>query len=150
MKLIIYYNVESGGDGSVHANFFESEELAEWDDEHDIEGWAEPSVGSIIFESDSPISCTKDIITKELYLIEHYFDGYNEDNKEEKEFSNKFFPNGLPKFTVKTEEVEDKSDDYEYIYNNVYIGDKKITRIFKRKINSGKIFEDFLNKNMTL
>lgn len=146
MKLTIYYSVINGGDGSAYPNFWESKELAEWDEEHDTECWAESSVGDISFESESFISCLTEITTKELYLIEHYFDDYDPDENEQQEFIEKFFPNGLPIFIVKLEEIETRPSDYKYIYNNIYVDKKKIGKIFKEREKSGKIFEDFLNK----
>jgi hypothetical protein len=38
-KKVIYYSIRNGGDGSAYPYFYESEELAEWDQEHLTEGW---------------------------------------------------------------------------------------------------------------
>lgn len=146
MKVIIYYNVGDGGDGSAYPQFYESEELAKWDEEIHDPRWGEPSTGEIVLESDSPITHNLDLTTKEAYLINTYLEAYGPDRDEQQEFIEKFFPDGLPKFSVITENVYQQPDDYEYIYNNVYVGDKKVARIFRKKEDSGKVFEDSLNR----
>ncbi len=144
MKLKIYYCVTNGGDGSAYPSFFESKELAEWDEEHEEEGWAESSVGGISFESESPIVCLDEIITKESYFIDEYLDEYgdNDNENEKEEFLEKFFPNGLPTFSVGIEPAN-KTEDY--VYNNVYVDDKKVARVFRKKENSGEVFAELLN-----
>jgi len=144
MKFTIYYCVTNGGDGSAYPSFFESKELAEWDEEHETEGWAESSVGSISFESDSPITCLEDTITKESFYIERYLDEYgdDEDNEEQQEFIEQFFPSGLPTFSVG---IEPAGKSETYVYNNVYVGDKKVARIFRSKEKSGEVFAELLN-----
>ena len=56
-KLELYYSIQNGGDGSAYPEFFESAELAEWDQENPLydEGWAEDCSGTLRLESDSPI-----------------------------------------------------------------------------------------------
>ncbi|MCK5617387.1 hypothetical protein KAR91_86795 [Candidatus Pacearchaeota archaeon] len=142
MKLIIYYNVGDGGDGSAYPNFYESEELASWDEEEHEPRWGEPSAGKMVFESDSPITHNIDIETKEAYLIDKYLDGYSPDERLKQKFIEKFFPDGLPTFSVTTEPV--KTTD-EYLYNNVFVDGKKVAKEFKSVEESGKVFEDFLN-----
>ena len=39
MKKRIYYSVNSGGDGSAYPYWFDSQELADWDNDHQYEGW---------------------------------------------------------------------------------------------------------------
>ena len=64
--LTLYYSVQNGGDGSAYPVFFESMELAELDQDTMDEGWGESCTGSIVLESDSPITVTYPIIhTKE-------------------------------------------------------------------------------------
>ena len=74
-KLELFYSPSNGGDGSVSVNFVESAKLASWLQENDFcdEGWAEDCSGSIILESESPITCKKDIDTIED-TIEYYED----------------------------------------------------------------------------
>jgi len=147
MKLTIYYCVTNGGDGSAYPTFFESKELAEWDEEHDSEGWGEPSAGDISFESESPIVCLEEITTKESYFIEYYIDecGDFEDESEVKEkFLEAFFPNGLPTFRVEIEPNDDE-ESKDCVYNNVYVGDKKVAKIWRGKERSGDLFADLLN-----
>ncbi len=141
-KLIVYYCVTNGGDGSVYPSFFESKELAEWDEEHAYEGWAESSVGDISFESESPIICLDEIETKESYLIDEYLDDWEEREDEKQKFLEKFFPDGLPTFRVETEKTST-----DYLYNNVFVGDKKVARKFRNPKESGKAFEEFLNNS---
>jgi hypothetical protein len=139
-KLVVYYSVINGGDGSAYPHFWESKELAEWDEEHDYEGWAESSVGNISFESDSSIVCLDEITTKEKYLIDEYFEGYEPNENEQQEFTEKFFPSGLPTFRVETEKTST-----EYLYNNVFVNNKKVAKMFRNPKDSGESFEEFLN-----
>ena len=55
MKTEIWYNIQNGGDGSVHPKWFESKELAIIDENSMVEGWGEPCYGSIIITHDTPI-----------------------------------------------------------------------------------------------
>lgn len=142
MKLTVFYSVQNGGDGSAYPRFMESKKLCEFDQEHMSEGWGESCTGSISFESDSPITCLDDIVTKESYFIDNYCDEYdNGKSKEQMEFVSKFFPNGLPKFTVKVEDTKSK----DYTYNLVFVDGKQVARVFREVSKSGASFERFLN-----
>ena len=71
MKTEIWYNIQNGGDGSVHLRWFESKELARIDEEHMDEGWGEPSYRSIVIIHDSQIELsikpqTLDQVIKEV------------------------------------------------------------------------------------
>jgi hypothetical protein len=55
MKTKFYYSVGNGGDGSAYPQFFETEELAEWDQEFLLEGWGESCVSYFEVEHDGPI-----------------------------------------------------------------------------------------------
>ena len=74
-KLELFYSPSNGGDGSVSVNFVESAKLASWLQENDIcdEGFAEDCSGSIVLESESPITCNMSIDTIED-TIEYYQD----------------------------------------------------------------------------
>jgi hypothetical protein len=135
--LEIHYSIRNGGDGSASPEFMESAELASWDQGHMDEGWGEDCSGSIEFESDSPIICKEKITTKESYLIRMI--NYGEDYEE---FKGVFFPEGLPKFTVVTEDAGSPG----YLYNKVYLGEKEVAKIFKRESDSGKVFEEKINR----
>lgn len=87
---MIYYSITNGGDGSAYPEFMESEELAEWDQDHQSEPWGEPCTGSIEIESDSPIT-VKDLTTKESYYINNYCDSWGDRTKERAEYVKKFF-----------------------------------------------------------
>jgi hypothetical protein len=146
MKFTIYYNVTNGGDGSAYPSFYESMELADWVEDHEDEGWGESSTGSIVVKSNSPITCSEKMTTKEAFLIDRYFDTYDYDRKEDErnEFMEKFFPDGLPTFTVITEEIND-DPEYMYLRNNIFADGEKIASEWQNREKSGKVFEDFLN-----
>ena len=40
-KLTLWYSVQNGGDGSAYPSFFETKELAEWDQDNQDEGFGE-------------------------------------------------------------------------------------------------------------
>ncbi len=138
MRQKIFYSVQNGGDGSAYPEFMESMELADFDQEHMSEGWGESCTGSITIESDSPIKCP-DMTTKESYFIEHYCDD-SCDTDERDEFISKFFPDGLPTFTVKTGKPDGK-----YVYNNVYVDGKLVAKVFRTIAKSGDVYEELLN-----
>lgn len=69
MKTTIYYSVQNCGDGSAYPSFFESQELADLDQEYQVEGWGEPCTGSITIDSDGPFT-SKDVQSKEDVLKE--------------------------------------------------------------------------------
>ena len=91
----IYYNVHNCGDGSVRVNFFDSEELADWDEEHQYEGWGESCASHIEVESKSPIVC-EDVKNKLNYLVRLFDD----ESEYLDEFIQEFFKEGVPKFDV--------------------------------------------------
>jgi len=90
MKRKIFYSINNGGDGSAYPIFLESQELAEWDQDHMWGGWGESCDGSITIESDSAIFC-EDVIS-----IEDYFKENVKGEEYEEEFIEQFFPDGLP------------------------------------------------------
>lgn len=143
MNLTIYYSVRNGGDGSAYPTFMESDELANWDQEHMDEGWGESCTGSFTVSSDSPITCVDKIVTKEQFFVERYAE--EELNKrQEKEaikFIEEFFPNGLPTFTVTTE----VTGNDKYLYNKVMVNGVEVAKIFKSVKDSGEKFETELN-----
>lgn len=104
-KLTLFQSIRSGGDGSANAHLVESYELAEWDQDHQDEGWGETCIETIDLESDSPIRVVDKIETKEEYL-EDMMD-YGKDKEEVDEFVAQFFPNGLPA------DLKEKVEDYE-------------------------------------
>jgi hypothetical protein len=104
-----YYSIINGGDGSAYPHWFESQELADWDNDHQYEGWGETCTGDIEFTGEALF----DITTKEGYLVELFL---NEDKNLE-EFKEEFFPDGIPEFEVK---IIDKNY-YGIYYNNELI-----------------------------
>jgi hypothetical protein len=70
MKKRIYFSIQNGGDGSAYPRWFESEELAEWDQRHMDEGWGEPCCGYVEAQSDSEITFNEEITTIEDIIKE--------------------------------------------------------------------------------
>jgi hypothetical protein len=136
----LYYSIRNGGDGSAHAYFMESEELCQWDQDHMSEGWGESCNNCFTLKSATEIVPVDEIETKEAYFIDRYMDGYG-DEEEAAEFIAQFFPDGLPHFTVTTEET----DNPKYLYNNVFVGERQVAKVFKEKGGSGSVFEGLLN-----
>ncbi len=97
-KLIIYYSVENGGDGSAYPKWFDTEKLAQWHQDHLYECWGESCTGSISVEGNN-LSCSE-LTTKEGHYLTLLLENYSEDESELNEFCSEFFPNGLPKFAV--------------------------------------------------
>lgn len=138
-KLEIFYSVENYGDGSAYPRWMESLELADFDQYHMDEGWGENCSGSIKLESDSPIICTDNIITKEMYLYEKYLSNVSAENIEKSsifnemiEFIEEFFPDGID-FKVKIEKGEFAYNgkqfgrkDGDYHKYNLYFNDRLI------------------------
>ncbi len=62
----IYYSVRNGGDGSAYPDFFESERLAEMDQELQFEGWGESCTGFLEIEGDN--IKVKGVTTKEMFI----------------------------------------------------------------------------------
>ena len=146
MKYTLYYSVRNGGDGSAYPIFLESQELADWDQDHLGEGWGENCSGTVTLESESPIVCDK-VISKEEYYIKYikednYFkyikDGSNQ--KEMEEFISKFFPEGLPRFSVRGEDSKTA-----YTKREVYLNDKLLCSFWDK--GSNQDLEDFLNSS---
>jgi len=78
---------------------FDTEELAEWHQDHLDEGWGESCTGTIVVKGQD-LSC-EELQTKEGFYLELLLDGYGLDVSEElADFVKQFFPNGLPTFTV--------------------------------------------------
>lgn len=144
-KLTLYYSVQNGGDGSAYPTFMSSKELAEYDQAHMDEGWGEPCVGSITLESESPITTKEEITTPESYLVNLIENIYDKDDENKvEEFIKHFFSKGKPVFKVEIDKKSDNGDGY--LYNNVFANGVKVARIFRDKKDSGKKFENLLNK----
>jgi len=138
-SLELHYSVQNGGDGSAYPHLMESAALAEFDQANMYEGWGESCTGSFVVESDSPI-----VIKSEVKTAASFYIGLLEEENEEKlaEFIAEFFPEGKPTFTVKTRPF---STNDEYLYNDVYVGDKKVAQSFRALANSGEVFETLIN-----
>jgi hypothetical protein len=119
----LFYSVHNGGDGSAYPHLMESAELASYDQDSMDEGWGEDCSGSFTVESDSPIRIVDDVMTKEQYLI-NKIDGEHEDIEE---FIARFFPNGVPRFTVKREENPSSKS---YCYFNFYVDGQRVGKLF--------------------
>jgi hypothetical protein len=104
MTKTIYYSVRNCGDGSASPIFFESMELAEWDQEHQYEGWGESCTGTIQLESDSEITVSRpDVRTVDETLA----DLFDDDDDDLDDFINTFYDENPIK-------VKRLSDGYEY------------------------------------
>ena len=139
MKLKLYYSVQNCGDGSAYPRLMESMELAAFDQAHMGDAWGEPCTGVITLESKTAIKCLEDVLTKEGYFIDQYVDGGNAGCQE---FIDQFFPDGLPVFSVGTEDVVGMPD---YLYNLVFVNGKQVGKVFRPVKDSGQVFEDLLN-----
>ncbi len=98
-KLTIYYSVENCGDGSAYPMLFDTEELADWHQNHLDEGWGESCTGSIVVEGNN-LSCSE-LQTKEGYYLDLLLDDSYSDPNEQGKFLSTFFPDGLPEFSVR-------------------------------------------------
>lgn len=136
MNYEVFYNVHNGGDGSVSVSFFESSELAEFDEEKQMDdfddGWAESSCGSLKFKGDNITPAeigVQGIITKEFYFIEYFAREWDATDEKCQKFLDKFFDGYFPKCTVDVEPV--KNDDYAYYL--IYLPDGKLAaKIFTK------------------
>jgi hypothetical protein len=70
MKTTIHYSVQNHGDGSAYPHWFESESLADIDQEYLDEGWGESCTGSITIEHDGPIKIVDPIVTVDEVIAE--------------------------------------------------------------------------------
>lgn len=142
-KLTIYYSVENGGDGSAYPKWFDTEELAEWHQDHLYEGWGESCTGSIVVEGDN-LHCSE-LQSKEGYYLKLLLERCDEDDtKELNEFRSKFLPDGLPEFSVKIIEplyygifVEDRLVYKRFAYPEkkaIAKGVKRLERLLAKKI----------------
>jgi len=137
--LTIHYSVQNGGDGSAYPHLMSSEKLAQYDQDNMAEGWGESCLGSFTLESDSPIILKEEVKTPEGYLID-LLDNDNEEQLEE--FIKEFFPEGKPKFEVKSRSTGNKK----YLYNDVFVDGKQVAKnVFRSVEDSGKTFEELLN-----
>lgn len=137
----LFYSVHNGGDGSAYPHLMESAELASYDQDSMDEGWGEDCSGSFTVESDSPIRIVDDVMTKEQYLT-NKIDGEHNDTAE---FISKFFPNGLPKFTVVRED-NSKFHDSKYCYFNVFADGKECGKVFEESKVSVEELEKKFNE----
>jgi hypothetical protein len=153
-KLTIHYGVQNGGDGSANVNFYESGELAEWDDENQDEGYGESTTGSIEVTSDSVMSCDTNVQSAAGYLFNKYLDDYNSTygygpkskndyaKKEFREFCAKFYPEGVPINWYAREIRETGNNDYWYV--DLMIGDTLIEAKFTPKDRAPTLVKDLI------
>lgn len=144
MKTKIYYSTQNGGDGSAYPYFMESEALAVWDQDHMSEGWGESCHGSLEVESEGLVTSTE-IITAFGYLIENQWYGDMDDREE---FLRKFFPDGMPEFTVEKEECKNSRGYADY---TIKVDGKFVAEKFNKNIScekfSKKVKECFIINN---
>lgn len=46
-KIVIWYSIQNGGDGSAYPTWYLTFEDADWDQDNMYEGWGEPCNGSV-------------------------------------------------------------------------------------------------------
>ncbi len=111
----IYYSIQDGGDGSAYPIFLDTKELAIWDQEQMTDAWAEDCWGELVLESDGNIMC-EESLSVDAYYIQHLYD-WDESYADEFNislFAEKFYPNGIPKITVKK-----GKEKYDFYMNGV-------------------------------
>lgn len=121
MELKVYYSIQNCGDGSASIEWFESEELASWDQEtqNEDEGWAEDCSGYITISGDNLVF-KEDIIGKETLLAEYVI----EDLEDALElFKKKFYP-------TKEYPVFDVVLKPEQRYYFIYVNGKEVNKSF--------------------
>ena len=136
-ELELHYYIQNCGDGSASVTFCESEELADFDQDEE-NGWGEPCTGSIKLESDSPITVKEEIMTHANYLL-NLID--NEDSRLH-DFIEQFYPDGMPVWKVVN---DDTYTDKDYARNKVFANGVYVDNVFRRKEESGEVFEAYLN-----
>lgn len=95
MEKTIWYSVNNGGDGSAYPHWFETMELAEWDQENQSEGFGESCTGSVTFTGDN-LKCVTEVKSKEG----HYAKLRLDESDKLRSFIKAFYPEDLPKFVV--------------------------------------------------
>lgn len=122
---VIYYSIQNGGDGSAYPIYFETQELANWDQDNMDEGWAETCSGKLLILGDNVT--VEESMNKDAYLL------YLMDRQDTllKTYIQKFYPNGVPEFNVRF------IGGYEYA---VYIENRYITKLF-RSLEKGHEFD---------
>jgi hypothetical protein len=100
MKTKIYYSVQNCGDGSAYPTFMETEALADWDQEHQYEGWGENCSGHIEIEHMGPIFYSQTTVQ------DYYLDLFDSEETEEiEEFIDKFYNGIAPRVTVEIKDA---------------------------------------------
>lgn len=96
---LFYYNIQNNGDGSVSIRWYDSQELAEWDEEHMDEGWGEPCNGSISVAHNGNVRLLENVYNPISYLLDKAsYSGMS--RAEVKEFVDQFLPNGIGKLEL--------------------------------------------------
>lgn len=99
MKLKVWYSIHNTGDGGAGIDFVENRKLAEWDQEHLDEGWADDCSGSITITGDNII--VEGVTTNESYLFALIDNAYCDRDKDlAREFIKDFYPDGIPNLEV--------------------------------------------------
>lgn len=81
-KVVVYYSIENGGDGSAYLDWYETQEDAEFAQEYQYEGWAEDCSGSVETFEGSDIH--RKAIEGSIEMVERKNSGdFNNDEEEE-------------------------------------------------------------------
>jgi hypothetical protein len=92
--LSIFGSLQNGGDGSVSVQWFESEALAAWDQEHLNEGWGECCITEVTVEG-TDLSVLEPTKINTRYCVLYEMVRKDEEAAIIRQFVQKFFPEGV-------------------------------------------------------
>lgn len=105
----LYLVGSNNGDGSLSIQVYDDRRIAEWHENHDNEGFFEPSMRELKIESNGPIKV--ECITPFQYYLNLVDYGTEEHIVEfKKDFGSEF-----PEYSLKETEVEKKKDGYKKV-----------------------------------
>lgn len=133
-KVTIHYSVQNGGDGSAYPAWFESEELAELDQELMDERWGESCTGSITIKGDN-IEIEEDIISKEQFFANLVFsdDSHDEVIEDVEAFIRAFRHMDLSKYKASFKKGVVKVKYGTLKLDDIYFGGRK--KDFERRLD---------------
>jgi len=86
-KVVIYYSVQNGGDGSACPVFMETERIALMDQDLMLEGWGEPCVNSLTIHGNNIIVDSIKTEKKFLEELKEMLEEVEEDDNDENEWT---------------------------------------------------------------
>ena len=81
-KLILWYSVHNGGDGSAYPVFMETEAQVKLDQQEQDEGWGEPCYGNVVIEYSGEVNVLSHVLTM-VDQLKEMEDEYNADYLQE-------------------------------------------------------------------